>query len=118
MRRKKEREPVELPQGALELIVLGTLERGARHGYALVQEIGRRSGEEVRAEEGSLYPALHRLERRELVRSEWGVTDTKRRAKFYSLTRKGRAELARRRTAWARMTSAVGRALGLEPSGA
>ena len=92
MGHRKERERIELPQGALELLVLGTLEGGARHGYALVREIGRRSASQLQVEEGSLYPALHRLERQGWIAAEWGVTDTNRRAKFYGLTRSGRRE--------------------------
>jgi len=99
---------IALPQGALELLVLRTLARGAQHGYAIAQAVKRASREAIELEEGSLYPALHRLERRGWVEAEWGVTDTGRRAKFYALTREGRRRLAVERKAWERMTAAVG----------
>jgi len=106
---RKETEPrITLPQGALELLVLRTLARGEQHGYAIAQAVKRASREALEIEEGSLYPALHRLERRGWVEAEWGVTDTGRRAKFYALTRDGRKRLEAERKAWERMTSAVG----------
>ena len=108
MARRDERARIPLPQGALELLLLRTLTRGAQHGYAIAQQVQRKSGEALQIEEGSLYPALHRMERRGWVESEWGVTDTGRRAKFYALTRDGRKRLETERKAWERMTSAVG----------
>ena len=99
---------ITLPQGALELLVLRTLARGARHGYAIAQAVKRSSREALELEEGSLYPALHRMERRGWVASQWGLTDTGRRAKFYALTPEGRKRLAAERRAWERMTAAVG----------
>jgi transcriptional regulator len=108
MTRRDEQPRIALPQGALELLVLRTLSRGAQHGYAIAQEVQRKSGAALEVEEGSLYPALHRMERRGWVDSEWGVTDTGRRAKFYTLTREGRKRLADERRAWERMTNAVG----------
>ena len=99
---------ITLPQGALELLVLRTLARGSSHGYAIAQDVQRSSREALQLEEGSLYPALHRMERRGWIESQWGRTDTGRRAKFYVLTRAGRGRLEAERKAWERMTTAVG----------
>ena len=101
-------ERIALPQGALELLVLRTLTRGDAHGYAIAQAVQRASREALSLEEGSLYPALHRLERRGWARSKWGVTDTGRRAKFYGLTAAGKKRLEREQRSWERMTRAVG----------
>ena len=114
---RDDRSRIALPQGALELLVLRTLARGRQHGYAIAQGVHRASRAALEIEEGSLYPALHRLERRGFVEAEWDVTDTGRRAKFYTLTRDGKKRLAAERKAWERMTAAVGlvlRARGAE----
>jgi transcriptional regulator len=118
MRSEEDQGRIELPQGALELLVLRTLERGASHGYAIAQELARRSAEALAVEEGSLYPALHRMERHGWIASEWGLSGTGRRAKFYALTDDGRAQLAARRDEWSRMTAAIGLVLGDAPAGA
>ena len=99
---------IALPQGALELLVLRTLARGDAHGYAIAQAVQRASREALALEEGSLYPALHRLERRGWARAKWGVTDTGRRAKFYGLSAAGKKRLEREQRTWERMTRAVG----------
>src|SRR5450631_2310211 len=81
-------------QGTLDLLVLKTLaQNGALHGYGIVQHIQRASGEMLRVEEGSLYPALHRMEQSGWIRSEWALTETKRKAKYYKLTAAGRKQL-------------------------
>jgi PadR family transcriptional regulator len=103
-----ERDRIALPQGALELLALRTLSGGALHGYAIAQAVQRQSREALRIEEGSLYPALHRMEHRGWIESEWGQTDSGRRAKFYALTPAGRKRLKAERKAWERMTTAVG----------
>ena len=107
MTRRNESGRIVLPQGALELLVLRVLSAGRRHGYAIAQDVRRRSREALGLEEGSLYPALHRMERRGWVAAAWGVTDTGRRAKYYTLTDDGQARLARELRAWERMTTAV-----------
>jgi len=109
---------IDLPQGALELLALRTLARKPKHGYAIVKAIRERSDEALAVEEGSLYPALHRMERHGWIASEWGVSDTGRRAKFYSLTDDGRARLRTARRSWNRMTRAVGLVLGHGTAGA
>ena len=89
----KPNEPRDLFPGALEMMVLRTLQRRAMHGYALVQHIQRTSNDLLQVEEGSLYPALHRMEQSGWIRSEWKLTDTGRKAKHYRLTAAGQKEL-------------------------
>lgn len=97
--------------GTLDLLILKAASWGPIHGYALKQWITRSTRDEVNVSEGVLYPALHRLERRGLLAEEWGLTDTNREAKFYTLTAEGRRELKRVVTAWQRHTAAVNAAL-------
>jgi transcriptional regulator len=99
----------ELIPGTLDMLVLKTVSREAMHGYAVAQSIQRLSENVLRVEEGALYPALHRLEVRGLLRSEWGVSENNRRAKYYSLTAQGRRELAREATSWSRVSLAIDR---------
>jgi PadR family transcriptional regulator PadR len=102
----------DILQGTLSLLVLRALEaRGRMHGYALTSHIQRASAELLRVEEGSLYPALHRMEQDGWVRSEWGATEKGRKAKFYSLTAKGEQQLVVERESWERLTKGVSRAL-------
>jgi PadR family transcriptional regulator, regulatory protein PadR len=102
----------DILQGTLVLLVLRTLASNRRmHGYAITTHIQRISNDLLRVEEGSLYPALHRMEQHGWVRSDWGVTEKNREARFYSLTRQGRKELAREEESWARLTAGVARVL-------
>jgi transcriptional regulator len=102
----------DILQGTLALLVLKTLSSQRRmHGYAMTNHIQRVSNELLRVEEGSLYPALHRMENEGWVRAEWGTTETGREARFYSITPKGRAELAREEESWVRLTEGVRRIL-------
>jgi PadR family transcriptional regulator, regulatory protein PadR len=96
-----------LLHGTLEALVLKTLSHGPLHGYAIARWIERRTNDALQIEEGSLYPALYRLESRGLLRSEWGTSELGRRAKFYALTPKGRARLAAEVEAWSAFSSAV-----------
>jgi PadR family transcriptional regulator, regulatory protein PadR len=96
-----------LLHGTLEALVLKTLSHGPLHGYAIARWIEGRTNEALQIEEGSLYPALYRLESRGLLRSEWGTSELGRRAKFYALTPKGRARLAAEVEAWSVFSSAV-----------
>ena len=99
-------------QGTLDLLILKILARsGPLHGYAIAQRIQQATGEYLRIEEGSLYPALHRMEDEGWVRAEWGTSDTGREARFYSLTTEGRKELAREEQNWGRLTEGVRRVL-------
>jgi PadR family transcriptional regulator PadR len=102
----------DILQGTLGLLVLRTLAaRGAMHGYAITSHIQRASAELLRVEEGSLYPALHRMEQEGWVRAEWGTTEKNRQARFYALTALGRKQLAHEEESWARLTEGVRRVL-------
>jgi PadR family transcriptional regulator PadR len=101
----------DLLQGTLDLLVLKTLSSEPMHGYGIAARIHQLSDEVLRVEEGSLYPALYRLEERGLIRSEWKTTVNKKEAKFYRLTRKGRREMDAEAESWSRLSSAVGRVL-------
>jgi PadR family transcriptional regulator, regulatory protein PadR len=106
--REAYRNKIELLQGTLDLLVLETLRWGPQHGYAISQAIRTRSGEVLQVETGSLYPALHRMERQKWIASEWRTTDQNQRAKFYRLTAEGRRQLARDRNKWESMVEAIG----------
>jgi len=106
------RQKNDILQGTLVLLVLKTLASSKRmHGYAITTHVQRVSAELLRVEEGSLYPALHRMEQQGWLRSEWGITEKNREARFYSLTAKGRKQLAVEEESWARLTEGVGRVL-------
>jgi PadR family transcriptional regulator, regulatory protein PadR len=100
-------EQGELIQGTLEMLVLRALVRGALHGYGVAEWIEQTSQQVLKVEEGALYPALHRLELRGLVKAEWGASENNRRAKFYRLTAEGRKRLETESQRWARLTAAV-----------
>jgi PadR family transcriptional regulator, regulatory protein PadR len=103
----------DILQGTLVLLVLKTLAVGGRmHGYAITAHIQRVSADLLRVEEGSLYPALHRMAQDGWLRAEWGVTEKNREARFYTLTKAGRAQLRVEEESWARLCSGVGRVLG------
>ena len=104
-----------LLQGTLDLLILHALQRGALHGYAIAQTIHLLSDEVLRVEEGSLYPALYRLELDGAISASWGVSDNNRKAKFYELTRHGRRLLATQEETWARLSLAVQRVLARQP---
>ncbi|HZW07024.1 MAG TPA: PadR family transcriptional regulator [Phycisphaerales bacterium] len=106
----------ELLQGTLDVMILSVLKDGPLHGYAVARRIERASGGELAIEEGSLYPALHRLSKRGDLDAEWGETDTGRRARFYTLSRQGHKRLAEQATLWARVSAAVNSVLGLPAS--
>ena len=101
----------ELLQGTLDLLILKALARGAMHGYGVAEWIHASSQDVLSVEEGALYPALHRLELRGLLSSEWGSSENNRRAKFYALTGAGRKHLARETESWHRISAAMARVL-------
>jgi PadR family transcriptional regulator, regulatory protein PadR len=102
----------DILQGTLPLLVLRTLASNKRlHGYAITSRIHEVSADLLRVEEGSLYPALHRMEQLGWLRSEWGVTEKNRQARFYALTPKGRKQLALEEQSWSKLTEGVGRVL-------
>lgn len=98
----------DLPQGTLDLLILRVVSLGPIHGYAIAQRIQQISRDVLQVQQGSLYPALHRLENRGLLAAEWKESETGREAKFYRLTPKGRAQLRSERADWARLSEAVG----------
>ena len=106
------RDRQKLLHGTLDTLVLKTLTHGPRHGYAIARWIEERTDEAVSVEEGSLYPALYRLERKGLVRAEWGLSELERRAKIYILTERGRARLEAETAEWMRFSGAVTSLLG------
>jgi PadR family transcriptional regulator, regulatory protein PadR len=101
----------ELLHGTLDALVMKTLTRGQRHGYGIARWIEEATDEAVVVEEGSLYPALYRLERRGLIEAEWGISELGRRAKFYKLTSGGRRQLATETEQWARFAAGVSKVL-------
>ena len=108
---------MELVQGTLDVMILKSLQWGPCHGYAVSRWIKQTTDEVLTVEEGALYPALHRLQRKGLVASEWGVSENNRRAKFYELTAKGRTALEEESRSWTRYARAVDRVLGAETPG-
>ena len=106
----KHDEPAFLP-GTLDMLVLKTVSRGAMHGYSIAQFIQQASSEVLKVEEGALYPALHRLEVRGLLKAEWGSSDNNRRAKFYRLTALGRRALEQESGYWTRVAGAITRVM-------
>ena len=108
MERKRYRPRLEILQGTLDMLVLQTLQWGPQHGYAIGQTIRTQSAESLKIETGSLYPALHRLEKQGWVTCEWRMTDANQRAKFYRLTPKGKKQLLHERNRWSQLVSAIG----------
>ena len=106
-------DPIELPQGTLDLLILKTVALGPQHGWAISERIQQISSNALQVQQGSLYPALHRLERRGLIKARWSVSENNRRAKYYELTRVGQKELEREKDAWRKLTTAVGQVLDM-----
>lgn len=102
---------LDLPQGTLDLLILRTLSLGPRHGWAISERVQQVSSDVLRIQQGSLYPALHRLERRGWIKAHWGVSDNNRRAKFYELTKAGKKQLQAETDAWQKLTAAVAQIL-------
>jgi transcriptional regulator len=97
----------DLLQGTLDVLILKIVALGPIHGYAIAQRLQQMSGEVLQVQQGSLYPALHRLEKRRWLRAEWAASDTGREARFYSLTRLGRKQLDEQRENWDRLSAAI-----------
>ena len=97
----------ELLQGTLDMLILKVVALGPTHGYAIAQRLQQMSQDVLQVQQGSLYPALHRLEKRGWVKAEWAASDTGREARFYSLTRLGRKQLAEQRENWDRLSAAI-----------
>jgi PadR family transcriptional regulator, regulatory protein PadR len=103
---------IDLPQGTLDLLILRTVSLEPLHGWAVSERIQQISGDVLRVQQGSLYPALHRLERRGWIKARWGTSENNRKAKFYELTKAGHRQLERERDAWEKLTAAVSQILG------
>jgi len=106
-------ERLELPQGTLDLLILQTLSLGPQHGWAISERVQQVSSDALQVRQGSLYPALHRLERRGWIKARWDTTDNNRRAKYYELTRTGRKQLETQADFWRKMAAAVGQVLDM-----
>ena len=104
-------ERLELLQGTLDMLILRTLQWGPQHGHGIGQAIRSQSDDLLRVETGSLYPALHRLVKRGLLKAEWGVSEANQRAKYYRLTPAGKAQLVRAQDRWSLLVSAIGRVM-------
>ena len=102
---------LELQQGTLDLLLLKTLALGPRHGWAIAERLHQISSTTLDIRQGSLYPALHRLERRGWIKAQWGTSDNNRRAKYYELTKRGRARLETEISAWRKLSAAVAQVL-------
>ena len=104
---------IDLPQGTLDLLILRTIALEPQHGWAISERIQQISGDVLRVQQGSLYPALHRLERRGWVKARWGTSENSRRAKYYELTRIGRKQLDSEAGAWRKLSAAVAQVLDM-----
>lgn len=102
----------DLLQGTLDMLILKVVALGPTHGYAIAQRLQQMSGAVLQVQQGSLYPALHRLEKRRWLRAEWAASDTGREARFYSLTKLGRQQLGEQRANWDRLSAAISGILG------
>jgi PadR family transcriptional regulator, regulatory protein PadR len=105
----REANRIELLQGTLDMLILQALQWGSRHGHGIGQILRARSGDALRIEHGSLYPALHRLERQGWVAAEWKMSEANRRAKYYRLTATGKRQLSREQSDWERVVSTIAR---------
>ena len=102
---------IDLPQGTLDLLILRTLSLGPQHGWAISERVQQISDDVLCIQQGSLYPALHRLERRGWIKAKWGTSENNRRAKYYELTKAGHKQLANEQDAWEKLTAAVAQVL-------
>ena len=109
---EKQSNPGEILRDTLDMLILKSLKHGPLHGYAIAELIEQTSEEVLRVEEGALYPALHRLELRGWLDSEWGISENNRRAKYYRLTSAGRKQLAEEAVRWGRLSAAIARVMG------
>jgi len=107
---------IALPQGTLDLLILKTVALEPQHGWAISERIQQISSDVLQVQQGSLYPALHRLERRGWIKARWGASENNRRAKYYELTKSGRKQLETEEGAWRQLTAAVGQVLETVPS--
>jgi PadR family transcriptional regulator PadR len=111
------KKPVELVQGTLDMLILKAVSLGGLHGYGVLLRLQQLTGGELQIQQGSLYPALYRLEQQRLIASEWGESENRRKAKFYSLTAAGRKRLKAETESWSRFSALVAGVLGAVPEG-
>jgi PadR family transcriptional regulator, regulatory protein PadR len=116
MAKRTDQERLELLQGTLDMLVLRTLQWGPQHGHGIGQSIRAQSDDLLKVETGSLYPALHRLEKRGWLKSEWAVSEANQRAKYYRLTAAGKAQLLREQDRWSQLVQAIGRIMNPAPA--
>jgi PadR family transcriptional regulator PadR len=102
---------IDFPQGTLDLLILRTLSMAPQHGWAISERVQQMSSDVLKIQQGSLYPALHRLERRGWIKAKWGLSENNRRAKYYELTRAGQKQLEVETESWRRLTTAVAQIL-------
>jgi PadR family transcriptional regulator PadR len=106
-----EEQRIDLPQGTLDLLILRTLSLGPQHGWAISERVQQVSSDVLKIQQGSLYPALHRLERRGWIKAKWGTSENNRRAKYYELTRTGQKQLETETDSWRKLAAAVAQIL-------
>ena len=116
MAKHSDEQRLELLQGTLDMLILRTLQWGRQHGHGIGQAISAQSDDLLKVETGSLYPALHRLEKHGWLKSEWGVSEANQRAKYYRLTAAGKAQLLRERDRWSQLVDAIGRVMNPAPA--
>jgi PadR family transcriptional regulator PadR len=106
-KRERYQNRIELLQGTLDLLILQTLQWGSQHGYGISLAIRTRSGEILQVDTGSLYPALHRLEKQKWIKAEWRISENKQRARYYRLTATGKKQLTKERSKWSQLSDAI-----------
>ena len=116
MAKHRDDQRLELLQGTLDMLILRTLQWGSQHGHGIGQAIRAQSDDLLKVETGSLYPALHRLEKRGWLRSEWAISEANQRAKYYRLTAAGKAQLVREQDRWSQLVNAIGRIMNPTPA--
>lgn len=109
---KEQQEQIDILQGTLDMLILKTLLFGPQHGQRIAHSIEQTSKDVIKVDHGSLYPALHRMERRGLIKARWGTSENNRRAKYYELSKNGRQQLEVQKNAWQKLTAAVAQVLG------
>jgi len=117
MAKHRDDQRLDLLQGTLDMLILRTLQWGSQHGHGIGQAIRSQSDDLLKVETGSLYPALHRLEKRGWLKAEWGVSEANQRAKYYRLTAAGKAQLVREQDRWSQLVAAIGRVMNPAPAG-
>jgi transcriptional regulator len=116
MARHRDDQRLDLLQGTLDMLIMRTLQWGSQHGHGIGQAIRSQSDDLLKVETGSLYPALHRLEKRGWLKAEWGMSEANQRAKYYRLTAAGKAQLVREQNRWSQLVTAIGRVMNPAPA--